>query len=154
MRPARLPSRRSTRTAGAGRPDVQIDPVTGSDVPLPALGARAHEGMRIDPQGNVSGSRKPPRRPRGAPRGYIVRFVPDRRGDLTSGQLYALKLVAPDPERTGEAIWIPLDREAVQVDADAAATAAGATGYARPEDVEMATSTGSARGGNQCSTWR
>ena len=36
----------------------------------------------------------------------------------------------------------------MQVDADAAATAAGATGYGRPEDVEMATSTGSNRGGS------
>ena len=35
----------------------------------------------------------------------------------------------------------------MQVDADAAATAAGATGYARPEDVEIATSTGNNRGG-------
>jgi secreted PhoX family phosphatase len=38
---------------------------------------------------------------------------------------------------------VPLDRELVQVDADVAATRAGATGYARPEDVEIATSTGS-----------
>jgi hypothetical protein len=36
----------------------------------------------------------------------------------------------------------------VQVDADAAATLAGATGYARPEDVEIATSTGNNRGGS------
>ncbi len=35
----------------------------------------------------------------------------------------------------------------MQVDADAEATRAGATGYARPEDVEIATSTGAGPGG-------
>jgi uncharacterized protein len=55
--------------------------------------------------------------------------------------------VVPTGDRTGEAVWIPLDRDAVQVDADVTATAAGATGYGRPEDVEMATSTGSNQGG-------
>jgi hypothetical protein len=62
--------------------------------------------------------------PRPAPGGYIFKFVPDRPGDLTSGQLYALKIVAPTGDRIGEAVWIPLDRAAVQIDADAAATAA------------------------------
>ena len=40
---------------------------------------------------------------------------------------------------------MPLDRALVQVDADMAATLAGATGYGRPEDVETATSTGNDR---------
>jgi secreted PhoX family phosphatase len=131
----------------------ELNPVTGEDTPLPALGARAHEGMRIDPQGNVYGISEtaPTTVINGVPRpgGYIFKFVPDRRGDLSSGQLYALKVTVPIGDRTGEAVWIPLDREAVQVDADAAATAAGATGYSRPEDVELATSTGNARGGAQ-----
>lgn len=43
---------------------------------------------------------------------------------------------------------MPLDRLAVQIDADAAATAVGATGYGRPEDVEMATSTANTGGGS------
>ena len=88
--------------------------------------------MRIDPQGNVYGISEtaPTTVINGVPRpgGYIFKFVPDRRGDLSSGQLYALKITGPTGDRTGEAVWIPLDREAVQVDADAAATAAGATG--------------------------
>jgi len=152
MRPGRLPSVPDPRVpqAQAGLM-YELDPVTGEDVPLPALGAKAHEGMRIDPQGNVYGiSETAPstvingvRRPGG----YIFRFVPDRRGDLSSGQLYALRITGPTGDRTGEAVWIPLDRDAVQVDADAAATAAGATGYGRPEDVEMATSTGNNPGG-------
>jgi secreted PhoX family phosphatase len=119
--------------------------------------------MRFDPRGNVYGISEtapttvvtpppvpgqPPPVPRAAPGGYIFRFVPDERGNLTSGQLYALKIVAPTGDRTGEAVWVPLDRELVQVDADVAATRAGATGYARPEDVEIATSTGSNRGGS------
>jgi secreted PhoX family phosphatase len=77
--------------------------------------------------------------------GAIYKFVPDRRGDLSTGQLYALKVL--DPSRTGAAIWVPLDRQAVQVNSDAAAIAAGATGWGRPEDVEIATSTGTDAGG-------
>lgn len=118
----------------------ELDPVTGAAVARPALGAKAHEGMRFDPRGNLYGiSETNP--------GYVFRFVPDERGDLSSGQLYALKVVEPTGDRTGRAVWVPLDRAAVQVDANAAAAAAGATGYNRPEDVELATSTGNNRGG-------
>jgi secreted PhoX family phosphatase len=117
----------------------ELDPVTGAAVPRPALGAKAHEGMRFDPQGNLySISETNP--------GYIYRFVPDERGDLSSGQLYALRVVVPTGDRTGEAVWIPLDRAAVQVDANAEATRSGATAYNRPEDVEIATSTGNSHG--------
>jgi secreted PhoX family phosphatase len=96
--------------------------------------------MRFDPQGNLySISESNP--------GYIYRFVPDQRNDLSSGQLYALRVTRPTRDRTGEAEWMPLDRASVQVDANAAAAAVGATGYNRPEDVEMATSTGNNHGG-------
>ncbi len=118
----------------------EIDPATGASVALPAIGSRSHEGIRLDPQGNVYGiSETSP--------GYVYKFVPDRRGDLTSGQLYALKVVAPTGDRTGDATWVPLDRAGVQVDSDAEAGAAGATAYGRPEDVELATSTGNNHGG-------
>ena len=163
MRPERQPSTRDPRVplAEAGLL-YEVDPVTGIEVPRPALGARAHEGIRIDSQGNVYGisetapttvvtpppvPNQPPPTPRAAPGGYIFKFTPDVRGDLSAGQLYALKIVSATGNRTGLAIWVPLDRDAVQIDADAAATAAGATGYARPEDVELATSTGNDRGG-------
>lgn len=107
----------------------------------PAIGAKSHEGMRFDRQGNLySISERTP--------GYIFKFVPDTKGDLSSGQTYVLKIVEADGDRTGEAEWIPLDRAAVQIDASAAADAVGATGYGRPEDVEMATSTGNNRGGS------
>lgn len=126
--------------AAVGGLVYEMDPVTGAAVARPALGAKSHEGMRFDPQGNLySISENNP--------GYVFRFVPDRRGDYTSGQLYALKVVRPNGDRVGEAEWVALDRAAVQVDARAAATAAGATGYNRPEDVETATSTGNNAGG-------
>lgn len=111
-----------------------------SVVARPALGAKAHEGNRFDAQGNLYGiSESNP--------GFIYKFVPDRRGHLSSGQLYALKVTHPTGDRTGEAEWIPLDRASVQIDARAAALAAGATGYNRPEDVEIATSSGNSHDG-------
>jgi secreted PhoX family phosphatase len=123
----------------------EIDPVSGSSVARPAVGSRSHEGLRFDSQGNLYGiSEESP--PTG---GYIYKFVPDQRGDLSSGQLYALKIVTPNAARTGEANWVPLDRTSVQVNSDVVATDSGATGYARPEDVEIATSTGNNRGGSE-----
>lgn len=118
----------------------EIDPETGAAVARPAIGSRSHEGLRFDPQGNLYGISET------AP-GFIYRFVPDRRGDLSDGQLYALKVVTPTGDRTGEAVWVPLDRASVQVNSNTAAAAAGATGYSRPEDVETAKSTGNNRGG-------
>ena len=119
------------------------DPETGVAVPRPAIGARSHEGLRFDPQGNLYGISESTLGVNGS--GAIYKFVPDRRGDLSSGQLYALKVL--DASRTGPAIWIPLNRQAVQVNSDAPAIAAGATGWGRPEDIEMATSTGNNGGG-------
>lgn len=105
----------------------------------PAIGSKSHEGMRFDKQGNLySISERNP--------GYIFKFTPDAKGDLSSGQLYVLKITSPTGDRTGEAEWSPLDRNAVKIDASAAADAVGATGYNRPEDVEIATSTGNNRG--------
>jgi hypothetical protein len=154
MRPERLPSTPAPEFPAAQAGLIyEVDPVTGANVARPALGAKAHEGIRIDPQGNVYGISEtgPTTRvgtpPRPAPGGYIFKFVPDQRGDLASGQLYALKIVSPTGDRTGEAVWLPLDRTLVTIDADQAATLVGATGYGRPEDVEMASSTGNNRGG-------
>jgi hypothetical protein len=152
MRPLRLPSLPDPDNPLALAGLVyEVNPRTGASVARPALGAKAHEGIRFDSRGNIYGiSETAPGTVLGTPPvprpgGYIFKFTPDRRGDLSSGQLYALKIVKDAGNRTGEAIWIPLDRDAVRIDADAAATAAGATGYARPEDVETATSTGNDR---------
>jgi hypothetical protein len=106
----------------------------------PAIGAKSHEGMIFDGYGNLySISERTP--------GYIFKFVLDRRGDLSSGQTFVLKITEPTGDRTGSAEWVPLDRQAVQLDASAAGDAVQATGYGRPEDVELATSRGADRDG-------
>ncbi|HEX9592528.1 MAG TPA: alkaline phosphatase PhoX [bacterium] len=69
-------------------------------------------------------------------------FVTDRYGDLSSGQLYALKVIGVDPnypvgDRTGPFEWVALDMAQVVVDAFDAAQAVEATEYGRPEDVEL-----------------
>ena len=79
--------------------------------------------MPFDRRGIFTGSPKQPPSTivNGSPRpgGYIFKFTPDRRGHVSEGQLYALKIVRDTGGRTGQGIWLPLDREAVQVDADA-----------------------------------
>ena len=123
----------------------EYDPATGVSRPLPALGARSHEGLRFDQHGNLYGiSESTPGNP--GQSGALYKFVPDVKGDLTSGQLYALK-VLDGASKTGPAVWVPLDRDAVKVNSDAEALRVGATGWARPEDIEISTSTGSNRGG-------
>lgn len=95
----------------------------------PALGSLAHEGIVAD--GNrdiyVIDERNG---------GGIYKFVADREGDLSSGQLFALK-VADAATRVGAAEWVPLDRDQVQISARTASNAVGATGWARPEDLEL-----------------
>lgn len=128
----------------------EYDPGTGTTAVRPAVGSRSHEGLRFDAAGNLYGisESSPGEILEGIElSGGIFKFVPDRRGDLSSGQLYALKVL--DPSRTGEAVWVPLDRDLSRLDSDAAAVAAGATGWARPEDVEIATATGNTQGGQQ-----
>jgi hypothetical protein len=119
------------------------DPVTRVTTPRPAIGARSHEGLRFDAQGNLYGISESTPGVNGS--GAIYKFVPDRRSDLSSGQLYALKVL--DASRTGAAVWVPLDRGDVQINSDDAAIDAGATGWGRPEDVEISMSTGNAAGG-------
>ena len=134
-------------TGTQGRPDPDVpgairgllyeatfakdDPSTVASITArPALGALAHEGIAVDAHGNVYVIDEV------GPKGGIFKFVPDRRGDLSSGQLYALKVA--DASRTGAAEWIALDRDAVQVDARTEAIVnKGATGWGRPEDVDL-----------------
>jgi len=119
----------------------EIDPATGVATVRPALGAMAHEGIRVGADGNVyEGEDDGP--------GHIFKFVPDTKGDLSSGQLYALKITNDLGDRTGDAVWVPLDRTAVQVNANTEAIAKGATGYSAVEDVEIGSSTGDDHRGN------
>lgn len=104
------------------------DPMTAESVTVrPMLGSLSHEGIEIDAEGNVyvidedrSGS--------------IYKFVPATYGDLSSGQLYALKV--KNGAKTGEAEWVALDMTQVQISARIAAQAVGATKFCRPEDLE------------------
>ncbi|WP_353827820.1 alkaline phosphatase PhoX [Agromyces sp. SYSU T0242] len=84
--------------------------------------------------------------------GSIYRFVPTTRGDLSDGQLYALKLTgltdeqqawdsSAYDEKVGAFEWVALDMDQVVVDGDAAANAVAATEFGRPEDVEVIGST-------------
>lgn len=122
-------------------------PQTGAVVARPALGARSHEGMRFDARGNLYGiseSRGIQNAGAAGESGAIFKFVPDRKGDLSSGRLYALRVLSG---RTGPAVWEELTLDPVTFDSDAAAQAVGATGWDRPEDVEIGTSTGNHKGG-------
>lgn len=80
--------------------------------------------------------------------GSIYKFVPARRGDLSAGQLYALKLTglsdadqlwnpATSSAKVGDFDWVALDMAQVVVDGDAAANAVVATEFGRPEDLEI-----------------
>jgi hypothetical protein len=96
----------------------------------PMLGAASHEGIELDNEGNVYVIDE-------FTSGAIYKFVPKKYGDLSDGQLYALKVDdRRTADRTGPATWLALDMDRVQVDARSAAANAGATGYGRPEDLE------------------
>lgn len=80
--------------------------------------------------------------------GSIYRFVPARRGDLSQGQLYALRLTglsdadqlwnpATYSAKVGDFDWVPLDMTQAVVDGDAAANAVAATEFGRPEDLQV-----------------
>lgn len=104
------------------------DPMAMESVTVrPMLGALSHEGIEIDAEGNVyviDEERK----------GSIYKFVPNNYGDLSSGQLYALKVA--NGAKTGAAEWVALDMYQAQISARAAAAAVGATQFCRPEDLE------------------
>ena len=98
----------------------------------PLLGALSHEGLEIDAAGNVyviDEDRK----------GSIYKFVPTQYGNLSNGQLYALKV--NNGAKTGAAEWVALDMAQAQISARVAATAVGATQFCRPEDLERIAST-------------
>ena len=104
------------------------DPRQVLDVTVrPQLGSLAHEGLEIDAQGSIYVVDE-------YKTGSVYRFVPARRGDLSAGQLYALKV--DSATKRGAAKWVALDMKLAQVRARDAAVAVGATPYCRPEDME------------------
>lgn len=105
------------------------------------LGILRHEGIGVAPDGSVNVIDE-------LNGGSIYKFVPKRKGDLSEGQLYALRLTgladadqkwnaATYLAKTGAYQWVPLDMAVVTVDADAASNAVNATEFGRPEDVEL-----------------
>lgn len=111
----------------------------------PQVGIQRHEGIGVGADGSVyvidelNG-------------GSIYKFVPERRGDLSEGQLHALRLTglsdaeqvwdqATYPDKVGAFEWVALDMDQVVTDADVAANAVSATEFGRPEDVQVIGST-------------
>lgn len=109
----------------------QKDPTKAAKVKVrPLLGSIAHEGIEIDAEGNVYVIDE-------NATGAIYKFVPRHYGDLSRGQLYALKVDdTASGDRTGPAKWLPLEMAKVVIDARTAAADVGATTYGRPEDLE------------------
>jgi hypothetical protein len=93
----------------------------------PLLGSLAHEGIELDAEGNVYVIDE-------ERTGSIYKFVPETYGDLSKGQLYALRV--KNGAKTGEAEWVALDMTQAQIEARVAAKSVSATPYCRPEDLE------------------
>jgi secreted PhoX family phosphatase len=66
-------------------------------------------------------------------------FTPDKKGDLSAGTLYALD--TPNGH-DGAGTWIEISDAGAALNSQTEATASGANGYSRPEDVETDESTG------------
>ena len=83
------------------------DPMSGTTYRAAALGLLAHEGIEVGPDGAVYVIDEFRGQSAGVG-GGIYRFVPDRRGDLTAGKLYALKVDGADG--VGQGSWVgPID---------------------------------------------
>ena len=108
------------------------DLMNGTVYDRPAVGRIAHEGIEVGPDGSVYVIDEF----RGQREGFgggIYKFVPDSYGDLSSGSLYALKVVGND-DGTGQGEWVgPIDA----ANARQSGTDFGGTGYNRPEDIEI-----------------
>jgi uncharacterized protein len=133
--PWKLDPSRERLTPGDGTTDNVRDGIRAR----PALGAKSHEGLRFDKRGYLYGIAESRGQTIANQSGAIFRFVPDRPGDLSRGQLSALRTA---DRRYGEGIWVDLDRTQVQINADSHAKSNDVNLYQRPEDVETGESTG------------
>ena len=122
-------------TPGDGTTDTVQDGIRAR----PAVGSKSHEGLRFDKRGHLYGIAESRGQTIADQSGGIFRFIPDRKGDLSSGQLSALRT---GDRRYGAGSWVDLDRTQVQINADAHAKTRDVNLYQRPEDLETGQSTG------------
>jgi hypothetical protein len=103
----------------------------------PALGRLAHEGIDVGPDGAVYVVDEHRGRTEGCSGstpcgGGIYKFVPTQYGDLSAGNLYALKVTGPDG--IGQGAWVgPINPATARL----SGTQAGGESYQRPEDLEI-----------------
>ena len=109
------------------------NPMRSEVVYRPAVGRLAHEGIEADAQGNVYVVDEF----RGQKSGYgggVYKFVPNKKGDLSEGDLYVLAFDEDNHEGLGQAHWAgPIAPQTARL----SGTDAGGHGYNRPEDVEL-----------------
>jgi hypothetical protein len=123
---------------------LNADMVTGTVVDRPAVGRLAHEGIDIAPDGAIYMVDEHRGLSEGCASGTpcgggVYKFVPDTRGDLSSGSLYVLRVIDnADSEGLGQAEWVgPID----PLNARQSGSEFGGTSYQRPEDLEIIGST-------------
>lgn len=109
------------------RLDPNVPTVVAKVTARPALGALRHEGIETDAKGNVYLTNS-------YGEGYLYKFVPKKRGDLSRGKLYALRV--ENHARTGRAKWVLLSGKRAKIDAIEAARAVRATPFGHPEDLQ------------------
>lgn len=103
----------------------------------PEVGRMAHEGIDLDSDGNIYVVDEHRGRTSGCDGivscgGGVYKFVPDTYGDLSSGELFVLKVNGADG--VGSAEWAgPIDA----LNARTSGTEFGGQSYQRPEDLEI-----------------
>ncbi len=103
----------------------------------PAVGRLAHEGIELDAMGNLYVVDEHRGRSTGCDDkmpcgGGVYKFVPDKPADLSTGNLYVLKVTGPDG--TGQGVWVgPVD----PMNARVSGSESGGQSYQRPEDLEI-----------------
>lgn len=118
------------------------DMVSGTVHERPAVGLMAHEGIEVGNDGAIYVIDEHRGQTQGCVDndgnimvpcgGGIYKFMPYRYGDLSDGDLYALKVTGEDGVGQGE--WVgPIDPSDVRL----SGTEAGGTSYQRPEDLEL-----------------
>lgn len=114
------------------------DPMTAAEIiERPQVGRLAHEGIDIDDEGNVYVVDEHRGRSVGCSDvvpcgGGVYKFVPNAYGELSAGELFALKVNGKDGVGQGE--WVgPVD----PLNARESGSEYGGQSYQRPEDLEI-----------------